>query len=182
MEKLSDALKNGRAAKLRDGRIVLAIKSDTAVNSMYNYTFINENLKFDGLNYSESGIYNSSQYDDESKNDIVAVYKVELNSFESMRNKIKNLDEGQTQWGVEKVWETPKDIEIDFDTLLRAMDGNSLLEWLLTPNEIAERVNKLIENPNSNGNEYFIDSLKRNIPALKDAESFYIEREPGDRW
>ena len=182
MEKLSDALKNGRIAKLRYGRIVLAIKSDVAENNMYNYTFINENLKFDGHNYSESGIYNSTRYDDESKNDIVAVYKVALDSLESMRNKIKNLDEGQTTWGVEKVWEMPKDIEIDFDTLLRATDGNTLLEWLFTPNEIAERVNKMIENPNSNNNEYFIDELKRNMPALKDAEIFYVEKEPGDCW
>ena len=174
-------IKNGRIAKLRDGKLVLAFPLN-GENHLYDYVFLNENTKLNGNYYLENGIYSCDRYGDDSKNDIVAVYKVELNSLESMRIRIKNFDEGQTQWGVEKVWETPKDIEIDFDTLLNAMAGNSLLEWLLTPNEIAVRVNEMIKNPNYKNNEHFINELKCNIPALRDAESFYVEKEPGEYW
>lgn len=178
MEKLSDALKNGRVAKLRDERIVLVVRD----NGWSECRLINEDTCLWGVNYSENGSYTIDRYCDESKNDIVAVYKMDLDSFSAMKMKIKNLDEGQTPWGVEKVWETPEEIEISLDDLFKIMSGDELIEWLMTPQEISDRLNKILENPNSDNNKYFINQLKESVPILKEAKKFYIEREPGDCW
>jgi hypothetical protein len=178
MKKLSEELKNYRVAKLRDGRIVLVIRD----NDWTECKLINEDTYLCGANYSENGSYTIDRYRDESKNDIVAVYKIDLGSFSAMEMKIKHFDEGQAPWGVEKIWETPDEIEISLDDLLKIMSGDELIEWLMTPQEISDRMNEILENPNNSNNKYFISQLKDSVPILKDAKKFYIEREPGDSW
>ena len=70
MKKLSEELKNGRVAKLRDGRIVLVIRE----NEFSECKLINKDTYLYGANYSENGSYTIDRYCDESKNDIAVKY------------------------------------------------------------------------------------------------------------
>ena len=186
MEKLSKVIENGNIVELRNGEILLAVYNGKSTTDLYDMRFISDKNCYSGSSFDDNGIRDSRScnYGERGTTDIVNVYKLSyLDSFEKMKAQVLNFIEKKQGYGVTKIWEAPKEIEISFDTFLNAMDGSTLLEWLMTPNEIADAVNHIINNPNEDkNNQWFIDQLKENIPALKDAESFHIEKEPGNCW
>ena len=189
--KLSDVLNSGQFTKfikMSNDKYYIVVKREcyTSMPSMCHFGFIGVDDSYACSDFEDNGYSSGRGYD--KKPFIVAVYSISYTaSFNQTVEAIKKFEENEKSGAstgysnITKLWETPKEVEIAFDQLLNSIDASSLLEWLMTPDEIAKRVNDLIKNGDEHS-KYFLNELKSNIPGLENVEEFYVEREPGNCW
>lgn len=186
--KLSEALKSAQFVKMSNDKYYFVVRKEcyTSTPSMCHFGFVGIDDSYAGSDFEDNGY--SSNRDYNTKPFIVAVYSISYTaSFNQTVEAIKRFEENEKSGAntgysnVSKLWETPKEVEISFDQLLNSFDASSLIEWIMTPDEIAKRVNDLIQKGDENS-KYFLNEIKSSIPGLENAEEFYVEKNPGDRW